>query len=59
MVKHDIVYVLISVINGKVEMATGNDSEAWAFYRDMRDIRIAVFISGNCIATVEPTKTSL
>lgn len=59
MIKQDIVYVMTSVINGKVEMATGNDSEAWAYYRDMRDIRISIFISGNRIAAVEPTKTSM
>ncbi|KJD43381.1 hypothetical protein [Paenibacillus terrae] len=59
MVKHDIAYVLVSVITGKVEMATGNDSEAWAFYRDMRDIRILVFVDGNQIASAEPLKTSI
>lgn len=58
MVKLDIVYVLTSTINGNVEMATGNDSEAWAFYRDMKDIRISVFISGNLIATADSKKTS-
>lgn len=59
MVKHDIVYVLTNIVTGKVEMATGNDSEAWAFYRDMKNIRISVFISGNHIGSVEPTKTTM
>ena len=59
MVKHDIVYVLTSVIDGTVEMATTNDFEAWALYKDTKDIRISVFISGNQIATVEPTKTTM
>lgn len=52
MVKHDIVYVLTNEVNGEIKMATGNDSEAWAFYRDMKDIKISIFISGDLIASV-------
>lgn len=57
--KHDIVYVLINTLHGKVEMATQNDSEAWAFYRDMKGIRIQVFMNMNLIASIEPTVSAL
>lgn len=59
MSKHDIVYVLTNTLNGKVEMATQNDSEAWAFYRDMKGIRIQVFMNMNLIASIEPTVSAL
>lgn len=59
MVKLDIVYVMTNIVTGSVEMATGNDSEAWAFYRDLKDIRISVFISGNLIASVEPKRVTI
>lgn len=59
MTKHDIVYVLINTLHGKVELATGNDSEAWAFYRDMKGIRLQVFMNLNLIANVEPIVSAL
>lgn len=59
MVEHNIVYVLTNIVTGQVDMATRNDSEAWSYYRDMKDIRISVFISGNKIVSAEPTKTSI
>ncbi|MGE7616101.1 hypothetical protein [Paenibacillus sp. FSL H7-0737] len=40
-------------------MATQNDSEAWAFYRDMKGIRIQVFMNMNLIASLEPTVSAL
>jgi len=59
MVKLDLVYVLINIVTGKVEMATGNDSEAWAMYRDMKDMRISIFLDKNLVASVEPKRTSI
>ncbi|MEK4193260.1 hypothetical protein [Paenibacillus sp. FSL L8-0323] len=59
MSKHDTVYVLINTLHGKVEMATQNDSEAWAFYRDMKGIRIQVFMNMNLIASIEPKVSAL
>lgn len=57
--KHDIVYVLINMLHGKVEMATQNDSEAWAFNWDMKGIRIQVFMNMNLIASIERTVSAL
>ena len=54
MVKLDICYVLTNAGTGSVEMATTNDSEAWAFYRDSRNIVIQVFINKNRVATIPP-----
>lgn len=58
-VKHDIVYVLVNTLHGKVEMATTNDSEAWAFYRDLRGMRIQIFMNLNLVASVEPTRSAI
>lgn len=59
MTKHDIVYVLINTLHGRVELATTNDSEAWAFYRDMKGMRIDVFMNLNRVTSVEPTRSAL
>ncbi|OMF70485.1 hypothetical protein BK142_23715 [Paenibacillus glucanolyticus] len=59
MIKHDIVYVLINTLHGKVEFATTNDSEAWAFYRDTRGMRLQIFMNLNLIASVEPKVSAL
>lgn len=55
----DVVYVVISTINGTVETATTDDFKAWALYRDMADLRIKVFISGELVSTIEPTRSAI
>ncbi|OME29366.1 hypothetical protein NSS98_25115 [Paenibacillus sp. FSL E2-0274] len=57
--KPDIVYVLVNTLHGKVEMATSNDSEAWSFYRDMKGIRLQVFVNLNMVAYIEPVISAL
>ncbi|WP_372011421.1 hypothetical protein NBRC13296_12750 [Paenibacillus chitinolyticus] len=54
MVKVDLVYVLTNFQTGQIEMATGNDAEAWAFYRDMRDTKISIFLNKNLLSEVKP-----
>lgn len=48
----DIVYVLTHETTGKVGMATTNDAEAWALYRDMKCHHISVFLNKNEVARV-------
>lgn len=57
--KHDIAYVLINTLHGKVELATTSDSEAWAYYRDMKGMRLQVFMNLNLIASIEPEVSAL
>ncbi|MEC0248859.1 hypothetical protein P4H65_23995 [Paenibacillus chitinolyticus] len=54
MVKADLVYVLTNVESGRIEMATGDDAEAWAFFRDVRDIKISIFLNKNLVSEVKP-----
>ncbi|MEK3787580.1 hypothetical protein [Paenibacillus sp. FSL K6-1230] len=46
-VKHDLVYVLINETTQEVEMATTNDSEAWAYYRDVHLVSMNIFLDMN------------
>lgn len=57
--KNDIVYVLINTLQGKTEMATTNDYEAWTTYRDSKGFRIQIFIKGDLVASIEPKQSAL
>lgn len=54
MLKLDLVYVLIRVGTHTVEMATSNDQEAWAHYRDMPHMQMHIFLNKNRVAVVPP-----
>lgn len=53
---NDIIYVLTNIFNGSIEMATTDDSEAWKFYRDRENVRIAIFAESKRVAGVEAPK---
>lgn len=53
MEKNKCVYVLIRDTVGNIEMATEDDFEAWAMYRDMKWLKMQVWISGNLVGSFE------